>query len=179
MALSRAILANMPAMSRFQTHNPELVACCGAPTPAADHFLGHVQKSLAILFFRFGQQTLKHIEITGSSVSLALIERVRRASELSCPVARNDQESDGANCLINCRARITALCVLCNDPVTVAKRLTGDDHRRRIRASIRRLMQLAWGNLDAFTCLKNKLVMSDFQRQFTFQNKKELACMDV
>ncbi len=69
--------------------------------------------------------------------------------------------------------------MLPNDPVTMAWRLTGHDHADRIRTSIQRLMQLAWRNLDAFTCLKNKVMMVDFQGQFTFQNKEELACMDV
>jgi hypothetical protein len=40
-------------------------------------------------------------------------------------------------------------------------------------------MPLAWANLDAFTCFKNKVMMFDFQSQLTFENEEELARMDV
>ena len=40
-------------------------------------------------------------------------------------------------------------------------------------------MLLAWGNLNSFTCLKNKVMILDLQGQFTFQNEEKLACMDV
>lgn len=66
-----------------------------------------------------------------------------------------------------------------NDPVTMAWRLTGDKHANRFHTAIQRLVLLAWGNLDSFTCLKNKVVILDLQGQFTFQNEEELACMDV
>lgn len=61
----------------------------------------------------------------------------------------------------------------------MAWRLTGDDHANRLCASIQRLMLLAWGNLDSFMRVKDKMMMFDFQGQLPFQNVEELACMDV
>jgi len=40
-------------------------------------------------------------------------------------------------------------------------------------------MRLAGGNLDSFTRPKNKMMIFDFQGQFTFQNEEELPCLDV
>jgi hypothetical protein len=61
----------------------------------------------------------------------------------------------------------------------MAWKLTGDKHANRFHTAIQRLVPLGWGNLDSFTCLKNKVVILDLQGQFTFQNEEELACMDV
>jgi len=61
----------------------------------------------------------------------------------------------------------------------MAWRLTGDDHANRLGASIQRLMLLAWGNLDSFMRVKDKMMMFDFQGQLPFQNVEELACADV
>jgi len=61
----------------------------------------------------------------------------------------------------------------------MAWRLTGDDHANRLCASIQRLMLLAWGNLDSFMRVKDKMMMFDFQGQLPFQNVEELACTDV
>jgi hypothetical protein len=69
--------------------------------------------------------------------------------------------------------------MLRNDPVPVAWRLTCDDHADRIRTPIHRLMLLARGNLDSFAGVKNKVMMFNFQSQFTFQNEEKLARMDV
>jgi hypothetical protein len=48
-----------------------------------------------------------------------------------------------------------------------------------MRTFIQSLMPLAWENLDSFACLKNKIMMFDFQSQLTFENEKELVRMDV
>jgi len=61
----------------------------------------------------------------------------------------------------------------------MARRLTGDDHADRICTSIQRLMLLAWGNLESLAWVKNKVMVFDFQSQFTFQNQEELARTDV
>jgi hypothetical protein len=61
----------------------------------------------------------------------------------------------------------------------MAWRLTGDDHPHGMRTFIQRLMPLAWADLDAFPCFKNKIMMFDFQRQLALENEEELARMDV
>jgi|SRR5580704_7570379 hypothetical protein len=61
----------------------------------------------------------------------------------------------------------------------MAWRLTGDDHPHRMRTFIQSLMPLAWGNLDSFTCFKNKVMMFDVHGQLAFENEEELARMDV
>src|ERR1700733_10190894 len=61
----------------------------------------------------------------------------------------------------------------------MARRLTGDDHANGICTSVQRLMLLAWGNLESFICVKNKVMIFDFQGQLPFQHVEELTCMDV
>ncbi|MGC1902841.1 MAG: hypothetical protein WA715_03385 [Candidatus Acidiferrum sp.] len=66
-----------------------------------------------------------------------------------------------------------------SDPVTVAWKLTGDDHPHPVHTSVPCLMLLARRNLDSFTDMKNEVVMFDFEGQFAFQHVEELACMVV
>ena len=66
-----------------------------------------------------------------------------------------------------------------HDPVAVAWGLTGDQHSHRFGASIHRLMPLAWGDLESFPGLKNKVVMLDFEGQLSFKDVEKLAGVDV
>jgi hypothetical protein len=40
-------------------------------------------------------------------------------------------------------------------------------------------MLLARGDFESFTSLKNKIVMLDFEGQFSLQHEEELTCVDV
>jgi hypothetical protein len=40
-------------------------------------------------------------------------------------------------------------------------------------------MLLARGDFESFTSLKNKIVMLDFEGQFSLQHEEELTCMNV
>jgi hypothetical protein len=61
----------------------------------------------------------------------------------------------------------------------MAWRLTCDQNSHRLSASIDRLMLLARGDFESFTSLKNKIVMLDFEGQFSLQHEEELTCMNV
>jgi hypothetical protein len=44
---------------------------------------------------------------------------------------------------------------------------------------IHRLMPLARRDFEAFSGLKDKVMMLDFEGEFSFQHKEKLACVDV
>jgi hypothetical protein len=56
---SSPVIRTPPRAIFIKPHNPELVACSGSAIPGACHFLGHVQKKLAISLFSFAQQAAK------------------------------------------------------------------------------------------------------------------------
>jgi hypothetical protein len=58
-------------------------------------------------------------------------------------------------------------------------RLADDQHAHTTRASVQCLMLLAGRDLEAFTGLNNEIAMLDLERQFAFQDKEELARMNV
>ena len=68
---------------------------------------------------------------------------------------------------------------LSRNSVPVAWRLAGDEHSYGICAAIDRLMLLAWRDFESLTGLKNKVMMLDFEGELSFENKEELAWVDV
>jgi len=46
--------------------------------------------------------------------------------------------------------------------------LTGDNHAKRTRSFIQRLMMLSGGNLDSLTGKNNKVMTFDLKRQLAF-----------
>jgi hypothetical protein len=56
--------------------------------------------------------------------------------------------------------------------------LAGDDHADGFLAVVERLMPLGWKNFDSFASMHDKMMVLNFQGQFTFQ-KKELPGIDV
>ena len=57
--------------------------------------------------------------------------------------------------------------------------LAGDEEVCRGRASIDGLMDLARGDFETFAGVEDKVVMLDFEGEFSFEDEEELACLNV
>jgi len=65
---------------------------------------------------------------------------------------------------------------LCRDPVAVAWGLAGDEDADKGCASVDSLMVLAGGDFEAFTGVKDEVVMLYLKRELSFEHVEELAC---
>ena len=59
----------------------------------------------------------------------------------------------------------------------MARGLAGDEDSGGAIASVEGLMFLARGYFEAFTCLKNKFMIFDFEGELAFEDVEELACV--
>jgi hypothetical protein len=57
----------------------------------------------------------------------------------------------------------------------VAWGLAGDQHTQGLGAAIECLVRLAWRDFNAFAGLENEVVLLDFESEFSFEDKEELA----
>jgi len=68
---------------------------------------------------------------------------------------------------------------LLDHSVSLAWRLTGDNHSHSIRTFVHRLMPPAWGNLDPFLRVKNKEMILNLQSQCSLRDEEKLSGMLV
>lgn len=61
----------------------------------------------------------------------------------------------------------------------MARGLAGDEHSHGAVTSIDGLMLLAWRDFESFAGVKDKVVMVDFECEFSFEDEEELTRVNV